>query len=323
MKIAFTWDYELFFGVHSGTVSACMLHPTNRLLEIAKKHQASFTFFPDAGYLLHAASESSCAEELDKVECQIKTWDEAGHETGLHIHPHWEDSIYSNGAWQHDLKHYKLSDFKQEVAREIIHRYHKRIQGLVNGKVTSYRAGGWCVQPFEPLKTAFEEVGIVIDSSVFKGGKNTRTPYNYDFTDAPMKDKYSFVDDVLVENSKGHFLEIPIASFRYSPLFFWRLFILGRLNPKDHKGMGDGVPAAGGGSKKKLLTQYNTLSVNADGYFITKVESAMEKAKHLGHEHLVVIGHPKACTNFSLKSLDLFMEKYKSEVEFVTLSSLK
>ena len=106
-------------------------------------------------------------------------------------------------------------------------------------------------------------------------------------------------------------------------MFFWRLFILGRLNPKDHKGIGDGVPAAGGGSKKKLLTQYNTLSVNADGYFITKVEAAMEKAKHLGHEHLVVIGHPKACTNFSLKSLDLFIEKYKGEVEFVTLSSLK
>ena len=37
MKIAITWDYELFFGERSGSVAQCMLEPTNRLLSLAAK----------------------------------------------------------------------------------------------------------------------------------------------------------------------------------------------------------------------------------------------------------------------------------------------
>ena len=50
MKIAITWDYELFFGEQSGSAQKCMLEPGNRLLEIAQKNGAKFTFFVDDGF---------------------------------------------------------------------------------------------------------------------------------------------------------------------------------------------------------------------------------------------------------------------------------
>ena len=52
MKIAFTWDYEMFFGHKSGSVNRCMIEPTNRLLEISRRYNSKFTFFVDTGMLV-------------------------------------------------------------------------------------------------------------------------------------------------------------------------------------------------------------------------------------------------------------------------------
>jgi hypothetical protein len=158
---------------------------------------------------------------------------------------------------------------------------------------------------------------------VFYGGKNTNSPYNYDFKNAPNRSSWCFDKDILIENKNGKFLELPITSLRYSPLFFWRLFLLGRWNPIRHKPIGNGVPTSGGGSKKVLLSRYNTFCLSADGYFISQLEHALKQAKKEKKRHLVVIGHPKACTLYSLEKLDLFMSKHKNEIEFVSLNQLK
>ena len=51
MKIFLTYDYELFFGDPTGSVEKCIIEPTQRLLEIAKRTGARYTFFIDVGYL--------------------------------------------------------------------------------------------------------------------------------------------------------------------------------------------------------------------------------------------------------------------------------
>ncbi len=323
MKIAFTWDYELFFGEKSGTVQQCMIQPTKDLLDIAERHQAKFTFFPDAGYLLHAKKQEDASKDLKLVLEQIKSWDLLGHETGLHIHPHWEDVVYENKEWKHNTSRYKLSDFNEADVDSIIHSYFQEVQQLISSPINSFRAGGWCVQPFSNLRAAFLSLGISTDSSVFYGGKNTNAPYNYDFKNAPNSSSWCFDKDILIENKNGKFLELPITSLRYSPLFFWRLFLLGRWNPVRHKPIGNGVPTSGGGSKKVLLSRYNTFCLSADGYFISQLEHAVKQAKKEKKRHLVVIGHPKACTLYSLEKLDLFMSKHKNEIEFVSLNQLK
>lgn len=321
MKIAITWDYELFFGEQSGSAQKCMLEPGNRLLEIAQKNGAKFTFFVDAGMLVLGEKEPSFKPELTEIQNQISKWDQQGHETGLHIHPHWEDAIWENG-WKFDLKRYKLADFEDTEVEQIFDNYLVSLQRWSKEKIVSYRAGGWCIQPFGKLKSSFLKHQLKIESSIFQGGKNTTTPYNYDFTNAPPKEKWFFENHECEEDENGTFLEIPIASKTYSPLFFWKLFVLGRLFPKQHKSIGNGSPAKGGGSKKDFLTKFNHLCVSADGYFVTEIERAIQEAEKKGWNSIIIIGHPKACTLFSLNYLDKLIAKLSKKHQFVCLKDL-
>lgn len=322
MKIAITWDYELFFGERSGTVELCMLEPSNRLLSLAGKYKIPFTFFPDAGCLIKFEEQAACNQDLQAIKNQIRLWDAQGHETGLHIHPHWEKSRWNGRQWEHDLSFYKLSDFSAEEASGIVERYASYMNSLLSQPIQSYRAGGWCAQPFAPVADAMKKTGIHLDSSVFKGGKNAKKPYYYDFTDAPEVSHWKFTEDPAVLDVEGDFTELPIASMNYSPLFFWKLFVFGRLFPSHHKPIGNGTPAKGGGSKKELLTRAHRLCVSADGYFSTQLNRALRKAKQANEPFLVVIGHPKALTEYGLKTLEAFIAEHCGDHEFVTLSSV-
>jgi len=322
LKIAITWDYELFFGEQSGSVEKCILQPTEKLLEIAKKHHSKFTFFVDAGMLAIGEKEIEFKNDLEKVKQQIQKWDSDFHETGLHIHPHWQDAIWEN-AWKFDLNRYKLSDFNADEITLIFDEYMESLQNLCVTKIKSFRAGGWCIQPFNRLKPSFLKHGLTIESSIFKSGKNTTPPYFYDFSKAPNLEKWNFENDECKVSENGTFLEIPIASQTYSPIFFWKLFILGRLFPKQHKSIGDGNPAKGGGSKKDFLTKFNHLCVSADGYFVTQIENAIKNAEKNGWKSIVIIGHPKACTEFSLNYLDHLISKLSKKHQFVCLRDLE
>lgn len=298
-----------------------MLEPGNRLLEIAKKNEAKFTFFVDAGMLVKGQNQPAFKTELVDIQNQISKWDQQGHETGLHIHPHWEDAIWDNG-WKFDLKRYKLADFDDSEVEQIFDNYIMALQKWSKEKIVSYRAGGWCIQPFSKLKSSFSKHQLNIESSIFQGGKNVTSPYYYDFKNAPQKEKWYFENHECEEVENGSFLEIPIASKTYSPLFFWKLFVLGRLFPKNHKSIGNGSPAKGGGSKKDFLTKFNHLCVSADGYFVTEIERAVREAEKKGWNSIVIIGHPKACTLFSLNYLDKLIAKLSKKHQFVCLKDL-
>ena len=312
----------MFFGHKSGSVSRCMIEPTNRLLEISKRYNSKFTFFVDTGMLVKGNETDAFTSDLSLIKEQINCCDNEGHEIGLHIHPHWEDAVWESG-WKFDLSRYKLSDFASKDISFVFDRYHKVLQSCVNQKIISYRAGGWCIQPFTDIQESMRRNKLYVESSVFPGGKNIKQPYYYDFTKVPKKDHWRFSDDVCVENNQGMFTEFPISSQVYHPLFFWRLFILGRLNPKKHKPIGNGFPAKGGGSKKDFLLKKNLLCVSADGYFVTQIEKAINKAVKRGDKNLVVIGHPKACTQFSLTYLDQLLNKISQKHEIVCLKDLE
>jgi hypothetical protein len=321
MKIAVTWDYELFFGDRSGTVEKCMVQPTAELLRIAEKHGASFTFFVDTGFLVQSKSQNIQPESLHKVEQQILSW-QAKHETALHIHPHWEDALWENNKWIFDLKRYKLADFTPEDQMAVVQKYFECLQHYSELPIVSYRAGGWCIQPFEPISETFKKLGIRVESSVFQGGKNEKSPYQYDFTSAPNLSRWRFETNPCSEVKNGFFEELPISAQRYSPLFFWKLFVKGRLRPDLHKPIGDGIPVKGGGSKKDFLTRSHWLCVSADGFYVTKIQDAINRAEKLGQKEMVIIGHPKACTVFSLQELDKLLHINRSKHSFVCLRDL-
>lgn len=327
MNIFLTYDYELFFGKSAGSVDKCMIEPTNELLKIAKEYKVKMTFFVDIGYLIKLKEFLPDHPELQlddsKVRKQLAQVLEQGHDIQLHIHPHWEKSYYENGKWVIITENaYKLADFNPEEIKRIVVSYKFFLDELVNYKTTAFRAGGWCIQPFYKLKTVFEELGIKYDSSVFPGGKFSSSNYAFDFTKAPLKSHYRFTDNECQEDLNGIFTEYPISSMNYSPLFYWRLYILGRIFPLQHKMVGDGSFLAQPGRKQSVLTSSTWNHVSTDGYYSSKLISCLHSFERKKCEDLIVIGHPKGMTRYSFKALSLFLNEAYNKHSFLTFRDL-
>src|SRR5215470_17635236 len=102
MKIYLTLDYELFFG-RSGTAEKCMIEPAERIAQLCEKHNARCIFFVDAGYLdkltYYAPRYSQLRREQQMVSDQLIRLSNAGHDVQLHVHPHWEGTVYDGKDW--------------------------------------------------------------------------------------------------------------------------------------------------------------------------------------------------------------------------------
>jgi hypothetical protein len=326
MQIFLTYDYELFFGNPTGSVEKCIIEPTNFLLSIAERTGINMVFFIDVGYLKKLIEFKEefpiVQEEYNQVIAQIEEMVATGHDCQLHIHPHWEDCTHDGTNWQMRTDRYKLDDFNDADIEQIVISYKEILENITKKKVTSYRAGGWCLQPFDRIQGVFEKIGIKLDSTVFPGGKFTAGNYYYDFTNAPSKSKWKFSNDLIEEDVNGPFWEYPISNNFYSPPFFWKLFGLGRLKPKQHKPIGDGYPMPSPGLRKKMLSKGMNLSASSDGYFVTKLHSILKNNEAKGFNEMVIIGHPKACTHFSLNRLEQFIQSNKNKHEFLTFADL-
>ncbi len=322
MDIYITLDYEIYFGENHGTVEKCIIYPTSELIRIAEKNHVRFSFFVDCGFILKLDEYRKDFPQLENdykaITDQITYLSATGHDIQLHIHPHWEDSYYNGERWVIDIKRYKLVDFNETEISDIVYRYKQVLLKLTNKNIFVYRSGGWCLQPFSKLKNVFKDNNITLDSSVFRNGFYTSGNYFYDFRNSPDKDIYRFEDDPASENTKGFFTELPISSIKNSPLFFWKLFLLGRKNPYLHKPLGDGRAIDTPGQRKKMLTQYTNCTVSIDGYNANLLQRGLKEMQKKDFSNIVVIGHPKALSRFSILKLEEFIIKNKSKHNFTT-----
>src|SRR5690554_932028 len=112
MNVFITFDYEIFFGAEHGSTEKTILYPTNRLIEIGRKENIQFTFFIDCGFLLklkeYGPNFPHLQEEYHEITQQIKCLADEGHDCELHIHPHWEKTIFNGKSWKFDYNYYKL-----------------------------------------------------------------------------------------------------------------------------------------------------------------------------------------------------------------------
>lgn len=323
MKIHLSFDYELFFGAHSGSIQKCMIEPTNQLREISKKYKVPFVFFVDAGYLValkrHADIEK-CKNDYEAVASQIKVLHEEGHEIALHVHPHWEDSHFVNGEWQINTKRYKLADFNKEDAHSIISKYHSALKEITGTACKSYRAGGWCIQPFEHIKEVLQKEGILIDSSVYPGGFHDSSAHSYDFRTAPIKAEWQFEKDCCTEVQNGSFKEIAITSDIIEPFFYWNLYFKMKSQPSYFKPIGDGSWLK---DKKKIYKQFYSSTNHfacADGYFASRLKSILKRLERKNENRMMVLSHPKSLALCSFVLLEEFIVHAKKNThEFVTL----
>jgi len=313
VKVILTLDYELFFGTRVGTPQRSMIAASNRLLDVLQRYDAKAVFFVDATYLarLKALKKDHpvLQKDYDDVVGHIQYLESEGHQVQLHIHPHWVDSLYDGQAWHLDTHRYRLMDWSREDAAMIISDSVSELNRHLSHKVFAFRAGGWCIQPFSHISRALTENGITLDSTVFKNGRASSDTHAFDFTAAPDLTHWSFENDPCAADDAGSFMEIPISSMRVSPLFFWRLAYVKLLGDKSlHGAFGDG--AAIKNSNKdllRILTCYSDSVISIDGYKSSCLIKEYQTAKSRGDDYFVVIGHPKALSNYSLNNINTWL----------------
>ncbi len=325
MQIHISFDYELFFGETSGSASNCILLPSQQLISIAKKHQVPFIFFIDAGYLWQLKNHyhiTQCKNDYDAISHQIKELQANGHEIALHIHPHWEDSFYKNNAWQINTTRYKLANFNDDDVEAIITKYHQAIIDITQKPCKSYRAGGWCIQPFNTIKKALIKNNIYVDSTVYNSGVHTSNAHSYNFLNAPKRDEWKFSNDPCTEDVGGLFTEVPITSDKILPFFYYNLYFKMKSNPSIYKPVGDGKWLQ---DKKRKYTHFHSITNHfacADGFFASRLQSILQRCQKQNKNKMMVLSHPKSMAPYSFKALDTFISKAKNKNHtFCTITS--
>ncbi len=310
MQIHLTFDYELFFGSNSGTATNCLLMPTQQLINIATKHKVPLIFFVDAGYLLQLKNNSNninCKNDYEKICNQLKQLITLGHEIGLHIHPHWEDSIYKDDTWQINTTRYKLASFSDIEIEEIVTKYHHAIIEITQKSCKSYRAGGWCIQPFNAIKKALQKNNIFIDSTVYYNGLHLSPAHSYNFTTAKKLDSWHFENDPCIEVKDGSFFEMPTTPDVIWPFFYWNLYFKMKTNAAKYKPVGDGNWLV---DKKRIYKHFYKRTNHfacADGFFASRLMLNLNHAKKQNFSYFTVLSHPKSLAPYSFLELEKFI----------------
>ncbi|MEW5757427.1 MAG: hypothetical protein AB1810_14115, partial [Pseudomonadota bacterium] len=321
-------DYELFFGEKTGSAEHCLIRPVDALLAVLDRYGVKLSLFVDAGFLLRLRREAQrhagLGREYERIARQLRELKALGHDVQLHIHPHWEDCSFDGGKWRIDTARYRLQDFSDAEIGRIVNEYKAELMEHVGDTVFAYRAGGWCIQPFDRLAPALRAAGIWLDSTLYQNGISRDTLRWFDFRGMPAKPVWRFSQDPLVEDAAGDFVEVPISAVAVMPMFFWKMALQKKLGGAAHRSFGDGAAMqADRGYYLRLLLSPSSSVVSIDGSKAALLESAYRRRRDgTGERIFNVIGHPKSLTPHSVRELDRFLARHR-ELESITFQDLK
>lgn len=197
-----TIDYEVFLGQETGTIENCILNPTKSILNILKEEKAKAIFFVDATWLLFL--KENIYNDFQRVSDQLKDIIELGSSVELHLHPQWKDAfLIGDKIHFKSYAHYSLQSLNQIDIKELFKKSVELLESITNQKILCFRAGGFCIEPFEKVKDAFENSGIKYDFSVVPGAYlRDGKVFDFDFSSAPKLPFYSFHNNIIKNEKK-------------------------------------------------------------------------------------------------------------------------
>jgi hypothetical protein len=254
------------------------------------------------------------------IETQIKQLSEQGHDVQLHLHPHWLDAQYQDGQWiLNDFRYYKLQNLSNKKIKNIVKTAKQTIEKITHKSVFIFRAGGWCIEPFDKITLALQENGIYIDSSIATAKYSYSKIADYDFRGYPKKKVYNFTTPKKVDK-EGFFKEVQISTVKLANYLIFYDYIKRFLKPINFEIFGDGIGIAGKSNpfknsfiiiKRLLLGSRDMLALEFSS------ELLFRKALVKTDNNSVMIGHPKSLGKKHFEVLeDLFMNK---KLQFISL----
>lgn len=334
--IILTLDYELFLGAESGSVENCMVEPIKELMSLLKLNGSKMTIFWD---ILHyhrlkelSSTKVECEKDLKRIKDSISGLVEDGHDIQMHIHSHWINSEYRDGKWQikYDLYPVHNLDKNSDQPGQLMD-YLQKAKLLMEEtispvkpdyKVTTFRAGGFLLEPFVKLKDTLKILGIHIDSSVLPGVLYDSGGFtSFDYKLYPKKTFYRFENSPSEETENGSFIEVPITTVKIDPLhnFYFRILERTRYKSLNSNLAGTSLNAIVYKKKsliEKLFSLFKPVTVQftLDSNFEEKIDYMLKKSP----ENSVMILHSKLFTQYHARILKDLISGNK--VRFISMA---
>lgn len=330
-NLILTVDYELFLGSKTGDVNSCMFEPTRKLAAILKNNGSKMTIFWDILHYYKLIEYQNLFPELRNdvqiIEKQILFLAKEGHDIQLHLHPHWLDAVYENSKWNFDYKRFKLQNLSEvdnqndintiigciNISKNIMENLIKTVNP--EHKVTTYRAGGYLVQPFFKLRKALLKQNILIDTSICPGLISGNDIFSYNFSKYPNLNSYKFSTDPKIICNKGRFIEVPIKTI-IIPIHLNVYFTF--LRHTKYKFLKIGLKGFGSGSttryKKPLHKKLLELFFKKKVYQFTTDSNFREVIHYMinqVNENATMILHPKLLNDHTLSLLETIIQTNK------------
>jgi hypothetical protein len=304
----FTIDYEIY-GNGTGALRELVYEPAKRLGDLFARHNARFVNFVEAAEFEMIETHGT-DRDIDLVTRQIQEFHRDGFEIALHLHPQWFNARHEAGRWLLDYSEYNLCTLPRARIAEVVSRslnYLRRVVGDPSFTPLSFRAGNWLFQPTHTASEVLAELGIKIDSSVFKGGVQRR--HNLDYRPARKNGYYwRFDSDVNVAAPAGRWLEVPVYAEMVPS---WRMLTAKRLSFSGNLGMTG--PSAGNRLQRVLDFARFRYPLKLDFCRMTLDELTSvtrrvikkDGQKPAEYKPIVLIGHTKDLTD--LPTVDAYL----------------
>jgi hypothetical protein len=191
-------------------------------------------------------------------------------------------------------------------------------------KVTTFRAGGYLVEPFDKIRDALLNNEILIDSSVCPGVFNNNEISPYDFRFYPNETKYTFNSSPKVITDEGDFIEIPITSIKISVIRTIYYKLLRRIKHHSLENERKGIGIGGNSSKKQTskIKKLSSILLSTQRVQLTTDSNFREKFNYMfkiAHKYSTMILHPKLLNSHTLGILNEYLSTNK--VRFISIQA--
>lgn len=331
-------DYELFLGSKTGTVTECMIGPTDKLISLLQINNSKMTVFWDILHFYRLLQLEEKFSELKQdrilIEDQLSRLIQSGHDVQLHLHPHWLDAVYEEGKWQFKYDRFDIHSLSNEnnvndintiigcvtISKKLMEETIRKVNP--NYDVTSFRAGGYLIEPFNDLREALAFNNIYIDSSVAPDMVNTNGVFSYNFSNYPDKTVYNFDDSLSKVCDKGKFIELPITTVKLPAIRNLLFTLLRRFKYSNLEGKRAG---SGSGEINKITKESNFKKIipllqDAKMVQFTTDSNFKEKFNYLYKKipnYSNMILHPKLLNKHTLEILKDYLSE--SKIKFISI----
>lgn len=327
-----TLDYELF-GNGSGCLRHCVQAPTEQCLDTLASVDAPMSFFVDASEFLALKNHPEQFSDYPIIEQQLTQAMSNGHSLQLHLHPQWLNARFDRDEWQLDLSRWRIGDLNQADLEQSLNEGWDYLNSLIIGDktrhLTTFRAGGWAIQPALRVLKALYDKGVRLESTVAPGAFNWAGGDWYDFSKAPNLPFWHIERDVcqaeLPSSERSQLLEVPICSARIGRFRHAKMLKALKVRPPFPSGCYgtyDGPNSSAQSWLGKLSKVVNIghcmldFSTVSGDVLIDMTRQHMAKFSNIPHPvPIVAIGHNKNFTEASNQALSQWLHWAKQTPE--------